>query len=273
MEQNAIKAHWENWAQIYKDSLRATTKSPTPKMVEIHTFVRAIRKVMENTGRTTLNILEAGCGHGRNCLSLLEHFPDCTFSGFDFVPEMIESAKTLREQRTISPEKVHFSVGNVLYPDFKPESFDVIFTNRCLINLNSDALQHEAIGKLAGLLKTGGTLLMLENSMASYTNQNKAREAVGLEARTPAEFNHFLNEDTLFPALEATGLPCEDVEDCISLHDLVLYVLLPMVNNGQIVYDDPLVEAAARLNIALSDIHPSSTGIYGQNRLYVCKKI
>ena len=95
---------------------------------------------------------------------------------------------------------------------------------------------------------------------------------MGLSRRSPAEFNHFFNEESLLPFLGSLGLDVFDIEDLISLHDLVLYVLLPMINGGKVDYDNPLVEAAANLNIAISSLKPSAMGAFGQNRFYKARK-
>jgi hypothetical protein len=113
---------------------------------------------------------------------------------------------------------------------------------------------------------------MVENSWQTYERQNQARELVGLPERSPVEYNHFFDETTLRPFLPSVGLDLVAVEDFISLHDLVLYVLVPMINGGKVDYEHPLVEAATRLNIALSSQTPGSVGQYGQNRLFKCRK-
>jgi ubiquinone/menaquinone biosynthesis C-methylase UbiE len=272
MELEDIKKHWENWASEFGTSLRATTKAYTGKMIEIDTIRRAINSIMVDRGEK-LKILEVGCGNGKNCLELAKFFPEVIFTGIDFVENMISSAIKSRNEMNIGENRIKFTVGNVLELDLPPESFDLIFTNRCLINLNTDLLQQEAINKLRSLLREGAYLLLLENSKQTYDFQNEVRQAVGLIERTPAKFNHFLDETTLLPFLKKIGLDCVDVEDFISLHDIVLYILLPMVNGGKVDYDNPLVDAAAKLNIAISSFGTNLLGKFGQNRMYKCKKI
>jgi hypothetical protein len=152
------------------------------------------------------------------------------------------------------------------------DDYDIIFTDRCLINLNTDELQTTAISELCNRLKPGGHLLMIENSQQTYDRQNRARELGGLEPRSPAEFNHFYNEDVILPHLQSIGMEVQEIEDLISLHDLVLYVLVPMINDGKVDYDHPLVQAATQLNIAVSSEMPGAFGQFGQNRLYFCHK-
>lgn len=272
MELQAIRAHWQNWARQYGTDLRATTKGSTAKAVEIDALTRALAAIARERG-PALDVLEAGCGNGKNCLSLVDALPQARFTGFDFIPEMVEAANAVKAERPDGGERLEFFVGNVLEPMAPPSSFDVVFTDRCLINLNTDALQHQAIATLARNVRPGGYLLMIENARQTYDRQNLAREAVGLDPRTPDRFNRFFDETTLRPFLPTVGLELVDVEDFISLHDLVLYVLVPMTNGGQVDYGHPMVAAATQLNSALSAIAPGSLGAWGQNRLYKCRKL
>lgn len=266
-----IRSHWKDWAGKYGKELRATTKTSTLKTIEVDALARAIRSIEIEKG-SELTILEMGCGNGQNCLSLSRLFPQASFTGVDFISEMVDAANSLKKDNGVSDAQLTFREGNVLNLDFPQSSFDIIFTDRCLINLNTDSLQQQAIKSLSDSLKDGGYLLMIENSQQTYDDQNKARELVGLAPRTPAEFNHFFNEDTLLPYIASIGLDLRDVEDFISIHDLVLYVLVPMLNGGVVDYEHPIVEAATKLNLALSSVRPDGLGAFGQNRLFKCRK-
>lgn len=267
-----IRSHWKDWAEKYGKELRATTKTSTLKEIEVDALTRALRSIEVEKGNK-LSILEMGCGNGQNCLRLSRLFPGASFTGIDFIREMVDAANSLKKESETPDARVLFREGNVLDLDLPHSSFDVIFTDRCLINLNTDSLQQQAIKSLSDRLKDGGYLLMIENSKQTYDDQNKARELVELPPRTPAEFNHFFNEDTLLPYFASIGLELYDVEDFISIHDLVLYVLVPMLNGGVVDYEHPIVQAATKLNIALSSIRPDGLGKFGQNRLFKCRKV
>ena len=239
--------------------------------MELDALSRALTKIEKVAGRS-LKVLEVGCGNGQNCLNLLDAHPDAAFVGIDYIDEMIGAANANKVEKNIADERVKFFVGNVLELSLPLASFDVVFTDRCLINLNSDFLQHEAIASLAKLLTPGGHLLMIENSQQTFEEQNRARESVGLTRRSAAEFNHFFDETTLLPFLPTAGLELLGIEDFISLHDRVLYILVPMINGGKVDYDHPWVAAATNLNIGLSNLKPGGLGTYGQNRLYSCRR-
>ena len=62
-------------------------------------------------------------------------------------------------------------------------------------------------------------------------------------------------------------------ENFTTLHDLALYILVPMINGGKIDYKHPIVEAATKLSIAISENSDETFGNYGQNRLYLFQKL
>jgi hypothetical protein len=141
-----------------------------------------------------------------------------------------------------------------------------------LINLNTAELQKRAMSGLASKLRPGGHLIMIENSMETYAAQNRCRNMLGLPSRKPADFNRFFEEGEIRSHIASAGLEVIDVEDFSSLHDLVLYVLVPAINGGEVDYDHPLVEAATRLSTEMSAQTKSPFGAFGQNRMFVCKK-
>ncbi|WP_348686429.1 class I SAM-dependent methyltransferase [Aeromonas bestiarum] len=266
-----IHEHWKNWAITYGTELRATTKTGTAKLIELAELAKTISSLKESLPINS-RILEIGCGNGHNLFSLHEIFPEYQYEGVDFIDEMISSAEQLRESKLIDNESICFSVGNVLNLEGLSEQYDLIFTVRCLINLNTDMLQMKAIANIAEKVKSGGYILMLENSTGSYSRQNYLRTLVGLEKREPAEFNHFMNEELVHDKLESLGF-FQVKNSCFStLHDIVLYVLLPMINGGKVDYDNPIVEAAAKLSSALTEDGSEMLGNYGQNRLYLYQK-
>jgi len=272
MKLEDIKNHWSDWAETYGVNLRATTKTSTAKAMEIDAFARVFNRIIA-TGANPKSILEVGCGNGHNCLSLAKQFEAMRFRGVDFIPEMVASAQQAQAEEGIDEGRLSFAEDNVLELNAVEDKYDIIYSDRCLINLNTDELQMQAITSLCDHLDAGGHLLMIENSQQTYARQNQARELLGLKPRKPAEFNHFFDDDVLIPHLKSLGMEIVEVEDFISLHDLMLYVFVPLMNEGEVDYEHPLVQAATQLNIAASSEMRSAFGGFGQNRLYICKKL
>jgi SAM-dependent methyltransferase len=265
MDLDNIKRHWIEWAKAGVD-LRATTKTPTIKCLEVAALARAIRRgAMDNRQRS---VLEVGCGNGQNCVALAGEFAAFEFVGFDYVDAMVQSARLLAERNGVA-DRTRFVVGDML--DFSrcdlADSYDIVFTDRAIINLNTEERQLQTIGALAARVASGGLLLLLENFVETYNRQNDCRELLGLPRRTPAEFNRFLVSEHVESSIRSLGFNLVAIDDFSSLHDLLLYVLLPAVNEGKINYEHPLVAAATELCLRLGSVEADLFARFGQNRL------
>lgn len=252
--QKRVKAHWIDWATKYGRDLRATTLASSIKQLEIDALRRAIER---SSPPHNAHVLEVGCGNGQNIAALAASFEGYSWTGVDYIPEMISAAKENCPGKT-------FLVGDVMdLPDIGP--YDVVFTDRMLINLGDVAIQKRAIDNLASL--TQGSLILIENSRQTKDAQNDLREAIGLPRRKDAEFNLFLNDEVIIPHLKSLFSTVE-VEDFGSLHDILLYVLLPATLGDVGHYDHPIMQAVADLCTKVS----IPAGHFGQNRLYHCRR-
>ena len=148
-----------------------------------------------------------------------------------------------------------------------------VITNRMLINLNSWTLQQEALRNIVELLTPNGSLIIIENFVNSYVNQNKLRELIGLPSRSPDSYNKFLDEN-LFEKFvtEELGLKILKIDNFASLHDILLYVLLPHINSGTTPYDHPLMNSVTELLVNLPNERSGDFGNFGQNNLYVLRR-
>ncbi len=266
-----IRQHWQNWALSFGKDLRATTKGRTAKMIEIAAIGRVIDLARASLMRQ-LRVLEVGCGNGFNCSWIAQTYADCQVLGIDYIPEMIEAALARRTEDGIDPARLSYQVGNALELGGIADRFDVIFTDRCLINLNSWDLQSKAISGMIALMAPGGYLAMIENSAEARAGQDRLRQAVGLSSRPIDKFNTFISDGQIESLARQSGLDIVASQNVSSLHDLLLYVLLPMTNGGIVDYEHPLIEAAARLNIELTSKTGQDLGPIGQNRMVICRK-
>jgi predicted O-methyltransferase YrrM len=265
-----VRKHWEELAARHGTALAATTKTETIKRLEIAALARALTTAGVGAGRGS--VLEVGCGNGRNCFALAQLLPECRFTGIDYVPQMIDSANELLAESG-QEDRVRFLTADALDlvgATALDDSYDVTFTDRCLINLDSPELQIQAIDQLIAKTRPGGHVVILENFVAGHERQNALREAVGLSRRERASYNLFMDDAEVLRHVEGQ-LDLVNVDDFGSLHDLVLYVLGPLTNNGEVDYDDPHVAAATELSLSapagLRDV-----GRFGQNRLLLFRR-
>ena len=273
MDKQANKEHWASWAQEHGEKVQATTRTATAKLIEIGALRAAISQHI-GSEESSSRILEVGCGNGVNCVRLAQSFPNIDFVGLDYVPEMVMNAQQLATKEGVAA-RCTFEEGDALDLDRTlgdTKDFDIAFTVRCLINLQTDDNQVAALASLVSRVRPGGLILLIENSQQSYARQNALREMLGMEPRTPAAFNHFIDEELFFT--EARKLPISHVKtvDISSLHDVLLYVLVPATNGGVVDYEHPLVSAATDLELRVNDDLASAFGGFGQNRLFIFQR-
>lgn len=273
MNREEIYDHWTSWAREHGEAIEATTRTQSAKSIELSALTSALARYTAIESQST-SVLEVGCGNGVNCVSLASSFSHSRIFGFDFVPEMVEHACSSAQSAKVN-ERCTFLVGDALQLETiedLPDAFDIAFTVRCLINLESDSNQQKALKSIANRVVSGGYIFLIENSQQSYARQNDLRENLGLDARTPASFNHFIDEESFLDFAATCGLTLECIVDISSLHDIVLYALLPSVSDGAIDYKHPLVQAATQLEIANHTKLNSPFGGFGQNRLFIFHK-
>jgi ubiquinone/menaquinone biosynthesis C-methylase UbiE len=160
-----------------------------------------------------IKVLDVGCGNGYSTLSLAsKHQSD--FTGMDFVPEMITAAKELRKEIP-TKGRVEFQVGDVTNIQLPEETFDVVISERCLLNLIDRQQQWQAMRQIAGVLKPGGLYLMLEGTLQGLQKLNAVRQQFGLDSIPEAAqgYNWFSNKfDEEELLAEASTIYSEHVE-------------------------------------------------------------
>ena len=273
MDKQANKEHWTSWAHEHGEKVQATTRTETAKLIEVGALRDAISQYI-GSEESPSRILEVGCGNGVNCVRLAQSFTNMNFVGLDYVPEMITNAQVLATKEGVA-DRCTFYEGDALDLDLtlgNTKDFDLAFTVRCLINLRTDENQMAALMSLVSRVRPGGSIFLIENSQSSYTRQNRLREMLGMEPRIPAAFNHFINEDLFLGEAEKLPLTHVKTVDISSLHDILLYVLVPTINGGAVDYEHPLVAAATDLELQMNGALKSAFGGFGQNRLFIFQR-
>src|SRR5262245_30500619 len=165
MDSQQIKDHWADWATKYGTSSRATTMVESAKALETDALYRWIRGICIQD-EDVKTVLEVGCGNGINCIRLAKRFPEMRFYGVDYSEEMISLAKELAKTEDVL-DRTRFVVADLLdlHSVIKiDQQYDIVFTDRCLINLETLEKQAQAIEVLAMKVHPDGHLLMIENS-------------------------------------------------------------------------------------------------------------
>ena len=268
MKLNDIEKHWQDWAKKFGQDIRATEKSKTRKALEVDALRRGILAAGFKTD-DVFSILEAGSGTGHNCIALSEAFPNALIEGFDYVEEMISNANLLKKKLNL--KNIKYSCENLLklnQSQIIKKKFDIVFTNRCLINLNTHDLQKVAINNLSKLVSENGIMILAENPQKKFDYQNQLRGLLGLSKRSQPEFNLLIDENNYIQTAKENGFELIYNDDFSSLHDLLLYVLIPSINGGKIDYDHPILKSATNLSLKIFQNERNAFSNFGQNRLY-----
>jgi ubiquinone/menaquinone biosynthesis C-methylase UbiE len=194
MDEKEIKKYWETRASENKNNVAATTNDVYLRELEIRTFCNQLEKTGLIKGQ---NVLDIGCGDGYTTLNVARNFPDVEFIGVDYAENMIANAQRSLQTDFQQLKNVKFKVADAtnISESFDASSFDVILTDRCLINLKDAAIQYQTIKQICSLLKSTGLYLAIENFVEGNNNLNEARKQMGLNEIPIRWHNLFFKED------------------------------------------------------------------------------
>ena len=251
-----IKSFWDEQAEKYTRQVETTTPDLIYKELEIRNIMKYIPQYA--------SILDVGCGNGISTLGFAQ-LKGVRVHGVDYSEKMIWYAKENLESKPNLKKRVKFDVANVL--DLQkciPEKYDVIVTERCLINLSSFEKQKNAIKQLHSVLKQGGLLIMCENTIQGMEKMNGLRKSVDLYEIPIRWHNLYFNEDELHPFLE-TFFDIENIDPFAST-----YYIASRIFNAKLTKEgeEPSFDSQInRLSLKLPNI-----GDFCPVRIYVLRK-
>ncbi len=149
-------------------------------------------------------VLEAGCGVGAQTITLARNSPQAHITSVD-----ISFSSVVKARKTIEAAgftHVRFKQGDIYNLPFKPDSFDHIFVCFVLEHLGRPL---EALSCLKRLLKTGGTITVIEGDHGSthfYPDNEAAHKAIQcqVELQKRAGGNANIGRE-LYPLLNSVG--------------------------------------------------------------------
>ncbi len=247
-----VREFWNNRAGLGQC---AGSKDIIAKQLEIDAIASYVKDGM--------NILEIGCGNGITAIEIARRF-NVTITAFDYASEMIDSAKRIATE-TSCKGTVSFEVGDVLSMSNFKNKFDLIYTERALINLPDWESQRKAITDILTLIVDGGAYAMCENSQDGLEKINLLRKNVHLEAIAPPWHNRYFN-DREIEQLNIPGVTLEFVND----YSATYYFLSRVINawlaakyGKEPNYDSDINQLALQL---------PSIGNCGQGRIWLWRK-
>lgn len=257
MEYEEIKNYWNNRASQHKSSIQATTDDVYLREIELQNIISTI---------STLNgikkITDVGCGDGFTTIQVAKQFAEIQFNGFDYSEAMIDNANKLLQEQKL--KNLSFFVNDITKTEEIGLS-DLIYTSRCLINLNSDELQKTALNKIHQSLSENGYYLMIENFIDGHNEFNKLRLKFDLPEIKLREHNLFFEQENLLSFMK-NKFELLKMENISSLYYIVSRILYSKIcqNESKIPdYFDIHHQLGSKLPIL---------GNYGPVKLFLFKK-
>jgi ubiquinone/menaquinone biosynthesis C-methylase UbiE len=188
-----IKNYWDERARQYLDNPAATTDDIYLRELEISTIIQTLNEIrLPVQGK----LLDVGCGDGYSLLKVARTFGNLFFFAIDYSENMIRLAQQRLEGPSELKSRIQFKVGDVMELDqiCHHLHYDVVLSDRCLINLDSFETQSHAIAQIANHTKPGGYYIAIENFIEGHENMNAARRQMGLPEIPVRWHNRYFEE-------------------------------------------------------------------------------
>jgi len=256
-----IKKYWNDRAQSLVLNPKATTDDYWLRLIEIREIKKALHQIKKKK-----NILDIGCGDGFSTINIFKSFPTCNFIGGDYSENMIKNAEILLKKMKIKSSNIKFLVLDALNISALKKKFDVIISDRCIINLPEKDLQKKAIKEIWSFLNRGGYYLMVENFIEGHNMMNKLRKRIGLKEIPVRWHNNYLDEKFLNSFI-TRYFKVSNRKNISSIYYLItrtVYSKICQIENREPDYDNIIYKIAVDLD--------ESEGNYGPINLLLLKK-
>lgn len=239
--QQEIKAFWDEQARAHLDSSIATNPDPNYRELEI----AHILPHLSDHGR----ILDVGCGNGYSTLRFARANPHAIVLGVDYSIPMIRAAMDSHTRHHHSLKNVSFLAADVLSLTDLRMQFDIIVTERCLINLPNFTEQKKAILEMKRCLNYGGKLVLVENTMEGLANLNTMRRKFDLPDIKMRWHNQYLPQQE-FLKFARQHFQVQTVDNIGNLYYMLSRVVYAKLcqDKGELPdYNHPINQIAAQL--------------------------
>ena len=160
----------------------ATSRDFNLRELEIDFIIDCIQSITSRDMRP--RILDIGCGNGYTDFRIAKAVQG-EIVGVDFSKQMISGAEYLRSKHQNELlSRLVFQAADVRNLKWNDGYFDIVTSERCLLNLPAVETQHDVIRGVHRVLKKGGVFIMVEGTRDGLRRLNDLRIKVGLEPIT-----------------------------------------------------------------------------------------
>jgi len=181
-----IKKYWETRA-AGDSSAQSTTQDFYLREIEYRVLSERIPRYAPRA------VADVGCGDGRTTARLAASNSGIEFTGLDYAASMIDNARQAHEAAGLS--NISFRQADICAG--LDQSYDLIYTTRCLINLPSWQMQQAALDHMHRALRPGGMYLMVENFIEGQAAFNEVRRLFALPEIAVRAHNFFFERPRL----------------------------------------------------------------------------
>lgn len=239
---DVILDHYRGEALQHGLAASSTMADEITRAAEIDAVLACLRYVVDQGDPARL--LEIGCGNGHMLQKISERHPELALTGVDFSPDMVELARG----RAISRCEVR--QGDVRSLDFPDRAFEIVLSERCVINVLDADEQAASFEELDRVLAPGGHLVLIEAFTDGAANLNRARDEMGLPPNPPPHHNRWLDKAAFLSfaagryAEVRSADPSADLppRNFLSSHYFVSRVFYPSVTRREVLYNTEFVK-------------------------------
>jgi len=187
-------------------------------------------------------VLDAGCANGHAAFEQLKRHKLERLVGIDYSANMVSAARLAQTQRKLD-DRIEFHEGDIRALAFPDASFDVVYTTRVLINLQTWDEQVTGINECLRVTRPGGKVVLSEAFWEPLALLNAMRALRQLPPLVEHDFNRYLKRQRLEDLLHSLRLEFS-VEDFSSIYYLGSRFLRELVTDPSAYpgYSNPINE-------------------------------
>lgn len=224
---------WDNRADL---GFKAGSNDTILKTMEI----QEIKKYLKDD----LKVLEIGCGNGISAVELAKSY-NLDILSVDYSPKMIENAKILLSEQSQNnlKGKIEFQVLDIRELSKIKGVYDIVISERVLINLDSYDEQIKTINVIETILKPKGKFIMCESSTKGLEMINYERKKFKLESIKMPWHNNYIDDDRLNNDLNKIRLNLKSINHFSSTYyflSRIVYAHYADKNNLKIDYESEI---------------------------------